>query len=301
MTTQHTSQMPSTGPPRMAIPGGVPTRGTDIPVSVVFLALYAILAVIHMDTFRRNRARGRLFVFSAVTFGFCMSRIVTFSVRIAWVNYPMNKDLAIAAQVFVAAGVVLLYIVNLVFAQRILGAMHPNSGTNRPVRWGFAAYYCTILPVLIMVIVATVEAFTNSNPDTLRITADIRKFGGTWFAVLAFAPIPVTLISLMIPTQAQPKPLGTGSLTIKITMVIGTSVLLTLGAAFRIAISYLPPRLASDPAWYHGRAAFYAFTPMLEVMVVAMLAALRMDKRFYLEGKAERRAAENNPAETEKP
>jgi len=44
----------------------------------------------------------------------------------------------------------------------------------------------------------------------------------------------------------------------------------------------------TDPAWYHKRPAFYTFTPMLELMVVITLAALRFDQRFYLDGKAEK-------------
>ena len=58
--------------------------------------------------------------------------------------------------------------------------------------------------------------------------------------------------------------------------------------AFRTSIAFLPTRPITDPAWYHKRPAFYTFTPMLELMVVIALAALRFDQRFYLDGKAEK-------------
>ena len=46
--------------------------------------------------------------------------------------------------------------------------------------------------------------------------------------------------------------------------------------------------MANDPAWYHKRPAFYIILPTFEILVVLMFAVMRMDKRFYLEGKAEK-------------
>jgi len=79
-----------------------------------------------------------------------MSRAVTFGMRIAWASSPTDSGLAIAAQVLLSAGVLLLFIVNLVCAQRIVGALHPVTGRSRPVRYAFMAYYGSIIAVLIM-------------------------------------------------------------------------------------------------------------------------------------------------------
>ena len=40
--------------------------------------------------------------------GFCFSRVVTMALRIAWTENLQNKNLAIAASVFINAGVLLL-------------------------------------------------------------------------------------------------------------------------------------------------------------------------------------------------
>lgn len=40
--------------------------------------------------------------------GFCFSRVVTMSLRMAWTTNITNKNLAIAANVFVNAGVLLI-------------------------------------------------------------------------------------------------------------------------------------------------------------------------------------------------
>jgi len=133
-----------------AVPGGIPDQKADIPVCGVLIAFFAINAIIHLQIFKQNKTQGRLFVFSMLVFGFCMARITTFSIRIAWAKNPTNRDLAITAQVLLSAGVVLLFIVNLVCAQRIVGALHPVTGRSRSVRYAFKAYYASIIAILVM-------------------------------------------------------------------------------------------------------------------------------------------------------
>ncbi|KAF8435579.1 hypothetical protein BGX38DRAFT_1100290 [Terfezia claveryi] len=275
-----------------AILGGIPDQKTDIPVCGVLIALFAINGFIHSHIFKQNKAQGRLFIFSMMVFGFCMSRCVTFGVRISWASSPTDPSLTIAAQVLLSAGVLLLFIVNLVCAQRILEALHPATGRSRSVRYSFMAYYASIIAALIMVITTTVQSFKTTNPSILKIDMDIRKFCGTWMTLFAFSPIPVSLIAFFTPGGSPPTKLGTGSMSTKVAMVCGVSVLLTLSVAFRTSIVFLPTRPITDTAWYYQRPAFYTFTPMLELMVVITLAALRFDQRFYLDGKAEKEERE---------
>jgi len=223
-----------------------------------------------------------------LVFGFCMSRTVTFGLRIAWAQSPTDQGLTIAAQVLLSAGILLLMVVNLVCTQRIVGALHPVAGSGKPVKYAFAGYYASIFVVLIMVIAATVQTFQTTSQSTLKTDIDIRKFCGVWMTLFAFSPIPIALIAVSTPSGSPPTKLGDGSMRTKVAIVLGVSVLLTLGAAFRTSVVFLPTRPITDPAWYHGKAAFYTFTPMLEVMVVTALAALRFDQRFYLDGKAEK-------------
>lgn len=75
---------PQAGPPyapRIASVGGRATVGVDVPISAVFLVLFAIGAAGHMTIFQINRRRGHKFIMSALTFGFCMARIVTMIMR----------------------------------------------------------------------------------------------------------------------------------------------------------------------------------------------------------------------------
>jgi len=103
-------------PPTAAGLGGLPTTTLDDPIIAVFLFLFIVAAATHMTIFQVNRRRGKKFLMSAMTFGFCMARIAATCLRLGLSTHPTNISLAIAAQVFVAAGVVILFIVNLIFA-----------------------------------------------------------------------------------------------------------------------------------------------------------------------------------------
>lgn len=55
-----------------------------------------------------------------------MARAATLVLRIAWATRQHNVRVARAAQIVVNAGVPMLYVVNLVLAQRILRAIQPH-------------------------------------------------------------------------------------------------------------------------------------------------------------------------------
>lgn len=192
-----------------------------------------------------------------------------------------------------------MFLVNMTCAQRIMGALHPVTGRSKPVRYAFIAYYASIFVVLVMVIATTIQSFQTTNPSTLKTDMNVRKFCGVWMSLFAFSPIPITLIAFFTPSGSQPTKLGTGSMNTKVAIVCGVSVLLTLGVAFRTSVVFLPTRPITDPAWYHKRPAFYTFSPMLELIAVTTLAALRFDHRFYLDGKAEKEREQGMGMSTE--
>jgi predicted membrane channel-forming protein YqfA (hemolysin III family) len=106
MGTTHASSNPFAR--SRATLGGIPTQAVDIPICAVLLACYVGLAATHMTIFRRNRAQGRSFKPSVFCFAFCMARVVTFVMRILWATNPTKPSVAIASNVFIAAGVILL-------------------------------------------------------------------------------------------------------------------------------------------------------------------------------------------------
>src|SRR5262249_9151022 len=114
--------------PPVAVVGGIPSVGVDAPISGVLVGLFLLCGAVHLAIFVPNHRRGYKFLFSLAVFYFCLLRVLAMCLRIAFAADPHNASLAIAAGVFTAAGVIILFIVNLFFALRLLRGYHPELG-----------------------------------------------------------------------------------------------------------------------------------------------------------------------------
>jgi hypothetical protein len=144
----------------------VPTINIDVPITTIFLVLYLGFAAANMVIFQKNRKRDHKFLFSAILFGFSMARVVTCIMRIVWATRQRDIKVAIAAQIFNNAGVLIVYLVNLIFAQRVLRAMHPKLGWNTALSHAFHVCYGLLFLTLVMVISATVLMTANVLPQS---------------------------------------------------------------------------------------------------------------------------------------
>lgn len=269
-------------PPNTASLGGVPTVGVDVPITAVFLFLFVLGAIGHMTIFQLNMRRGHKFVMSGMMFGFCMARIVTCIMRIVWATRQTQVQIAMAAQIFVSAGVVLLFVVNLIFAQRIVRASHPNTGWHPFFAHAFTLTYVLIVLTLVIVITVLVQSFYTLNKHTKTIDRRLQLYGQTYYTVVAFAPIVLVIGGLIIPHKTRLEKFGNGRYRTKIIILLTSSVILTLGSAFRAGINYKAARPRNDPAWYHSKACFYSFNFLIELAVVIFYLLIRVDLRFHV-------------------
>lgn len=227
--------------------------------------------------------------------GFCFTRICATSLRIAWSQHPDNVALAMAAQIFVYAGIVLLFIANLFFTQRIVRAQHPHFGWTKPFSVALPILFVIIIGTILMLIAAVIVQFYSLSTNAARITRDLQIYGETLYAVVSFLPIPVVIISSL--ARMHPKirntktidKFGHGSMRAKIAIVLVSAVFLCLGASFRAGTDWLPPvdlrtttgQLAPSP-WYFSKGAFFAFDFSIEICIVLSWLVLRIDKRFII-------------------
>lgn len=267
----------------------------DDPITAVFLFLFVLGAIAHMTILIVNLKRGHKFIISGLFFGFCMARITTCTMRLVFASYARNVHIAIAAQIFVAAGVLLLFIINLIFTQRVIRATHPHWAWSKPFSIIFKVYYVSIVLMLIALIFCTVQTFYTLSTTIRDIDRIIQLVGSTYFAVAAFLPIPLLALNFLIPRKPLTRPsfypssnphrkvekFGTGKFKSKILILVVTSSLLTFGAAFRAGIAYVP-RPKQNPAWYHDKAWFYVVNFAVEIIVVAIYAFVRVDRRFHV-------------------
>ncbi|KAF4979351.1 hypothetical protein FZEAL_4427 [Fusarium zealandicum] len=294
---------PQSGPPYLPTSaglGGRPTPSVDDPISAVLLVFFIAGAVFNMTIFQLNKRRSHKFILSGLLFGFCMARIVANVLRIVWASNQSNPRIAIAAQVFANAGVILLFVVNLIFAQRILRAYHPHIGWSKPVTMLFRFFIFSIVAMLIMLIVAVVYNFYTLDPHIKQQLRDIQLTAITYLAILAFIPLPTVAFCLLLPRKAPMDKFGQGRMRTKVRLLVFTSAILTLGAAFRAGISY-KIRPANDPAWYHHKACFYCFNYVIEIIVLYLYALSRFDRRFHIPNGSSGPGAYSSSDKSDKP
>ncbi|KAI2605646.1 hypothetical protein GGR54DRAFT_644278 [Hypoxylon sp. NC1633] len=285
MSQRRQQQQQHMGPPyapTTAGVGGIPSVIPDVPISAVFITLYIFFAAANMTIFQINNRRGHKFRPSAAIFGFCVARITTLVLRIVWANRQTNVRLAIAANIFVNAGILIIYVINLIFAQRILRARQPTIGWHMSLRIIYRILYAGIACALIMVITALVISVYSLDPYTLRACRDVQLTSGTYLLVFTTLPVFVTAAAWLLPRSPARETFGEGSMKTKTIVVLLTACLCMLTSGFKVGTAWEPPRPVSDPAWYHGKAPFYVFNFTVEIAILCILTPFRVDKRFHV-------------------
>jgi hypothetical protein len=297
--------MPSGPPylPHAALVGGIPTVSLDVPICVVFILLYAVGAAGNLIIFRRNWSRGHRFIISAFLAMFCVSRIVTNIMRIVWATRQRNASIAIAAQILVSAGILIVYLVNLVFASRLLEASRPSISKNLAYRLARIGLCVLLFILLATVITVSVQSFYTLNPHTLQIDRHVQLAAITILINIAFLPFPLMLVAAVLARRKPPKEFGSGSWRSKfIVLLIGT-LLANLIAGFKCGTAWERPRPSTDPAWFSAKWAFYYFGFAQEIIFVYTYLVFRVDRRFHVIGEKEVRneSREQSVENSEKP
>ncbi|KAK5727861.1 hypothetical protein LTR17_012404 [Elasticomyces elasticus] len=278
--------MPPRGPPyapTTAAIGGLPTVPVDVPICAVFLALYFSGTVANLATFKINWKHGHHFLISwALGGAFCGARVLTCIMRIVWAVYPTNVSVAIAAQILNNAGILMVYVVNLLFALRILRARHPSIGWNRLLHWTCITLYTMIGVAIAIVISMIVLSAYTLNHTTLQAAHDVQLVMLTYITIFAFLAPLMLLFTMAMPALPHPEHFGEGSMSRKVTVLALSTALTTIIASFRVGTTWQPARSRTNPAWYDSRAAFYCFGFMIEIMIVVLFLAARVDKLFYV-------------------
>ncbi|RYP67841.1 hypothetical protein DL771_007018 [Monosporascus sp. 5C6A] len=271
-------------PPLTASLGGLPAVIPDVVISAVFAALFLGLAAANMTILQANKRCRHKFLISGMLFGFSMARVTTLILRIAWATAPRNVRLGLAANIFVNAGVVLLYVANIVFVQRVLRARQPPLGWHPALRvlvW--AAYACIVASLVMAITSAVWNAYTV--PEDVRaklLCGALLRAASTVLLVVAALPLLILALATLLPRRDDEEAFGRGSVLAK-TLVLALSALICVAiAGFKAGTAWAPARLISVPAWYHGLAPFYLFIFTLELVDLTLLTASRVDQRFHV-------------------
>ncbi|KAF2032592.1 hypothetical protein EK21DRAFT_43786, partial [Setomelanomma holmii] len=262
--------------------GGAPSKRVDIPAQTIFMLFFFIGAIVHLRIFRSNKTRGHKFLPSFFIFLFCISRVVTSVLRIAAVSIPRNIRLALAAQILMSAGVLVLFIINLIFARRIVRSTHRAFGWHPACSFASKIIVVAISATLILLIIATVQSAYSLDFRTQVVDRAIQLYGSTFLAVVATLPLPIVALTLTIPYSPLDE-FGSGRTRTKVFTLLISTILLSIGAWYRSAITWQAPVPRTQPLpGYLSKAPFYILNFLFEFQTVIMYAIMRVDQRFHI-------------------
>ena len=218
--------------------GGVPSVSVDVAPLAVFICLYLTSFVVNMTLFRRNLSKGHKFLPSALLAGFSMARVLTCCLRIGWATAQHDVSLAIAAQIFVQAGILIVYVLNLIFAQRILRAKQPEIGWSRIVGIFFKIIWALIPAALILVITLTVISFYSLKMSIESEAHWIQRGAILFLFIVAFLPLPLVAVAFALPGSAKEEEFGHGSVTSKALLLVAGTCLCCIIAGFRVGTTW---------------------------------------------------------------
>src|SRR6266480_6549787 len=214
-----------------------------------------------------------------------MCRIVTMVLRLAWSTNPHNVRLGLAANIFVQAGTILLYVVNLIFAQWIIRAQHTRIACHSALTLLWHLLIAVIILNLILLVVSAVQTSYTLNPRVHKIDRIIQIYGTTFYTATAFLPLALLALGLLLPRCTRTEKFGSGLFRHKIAILATASTLCTLRAAYGCSVKWLPPTPIQQQAkWQYSKLAFYLFDFGPEIVVVVLYAIVRMDWMFYESG-----------------
>ncbi|CZT24984.1 uncharacterized protein RCC_10713 [Ramularia collo-cygni] len=223
-------------------------------------------ATAHLGLFHFNRRRGRTFVFNAITSAFCITRIIAASLRMGWAVSPSSISLACSMHTFVSAGIIILILTNLFFAQRLVRAQHPRFGWKKPFSFfiGLWVLLCCVA-VFLMIVSFVVQAYLP-DPFSQHSARRMQLFSNVIFAMTAILPIPIAGVSTIAKSHPTLKAMpidnfGRGSLNRKMVIIFSSATILSIGA---IGTS------------------FYLFDFTLDFSLVILWLVVRIDAQFII-------------------
>lgn len=276
--------------PQVAVLGGRPTETTDVPIAAVFIVLYLLAAVANLIIFKTNLRKGHKFYFNILLLQFSMARVLTCALRIGAAYHPANVSLSIAANIFVNVGILMVYIINLILAERILRARQPELGWLSLHRAIMKVLYALVAVALILLITFLVISSYTLDVRLRQTARKIELAGITYFLFFSCLPLTMVAATYTLPVSSRAESFGTGSMASKALIIAVSAGLCTLGAGFKAGANWETPRPVSDPAWYQSKAAFWIFIFAIEVIILCFLLAVRIDQRFWIpDGSGQRR------------
>ena len=124
--------------------------------------------------------------------------------------------------------------------------------------------------------------FYTLNLSVISEAHWIQRGAILYLLIVAFMPLPILAVALLLPRKSEPEPFGRGSPRSRlIILVLGASFCTTI-AGFKAGVLWSPARPATDPAWYDSKACFFVFNFTFEICILILYTASGFQHRFHV-------------------
>lgn len=270
--------------------GQFPRPIPDIPICAVLLAIYFSMALLNLLTLKKGQRQHKaIFVPSGMQIGLCMSRVVALCLRLAWSKHVYSRNLAIAASIFVLAGVIVLEIVNMILLFRLIVRIMPHLERSQTFRTFKKCVYLFMAPsLLILVVVPGIQSQLVASTVIRDRDIIVLKLGIIVQACYCGIPLVSSIVLILNPSTSRlirrSSPNKCAGLTLHSnhvpfrmwTMVLFNAFWLTFEQCFRAAQSF-----HREEFWLQSKPTFYCTIFIPEILVVSHNLIRGMQATFW--------------------
>lgn len=136
--------------------------------------------------------------------------------------------------------------------------------------------------IIVWNIVNLVVSFFTLNAHSLEVTKDLLLFGSCWTLFLSMFPMLfIGFLGFSNPVGSRPENFGLGSFNSKLMILLSASAFLFVGAIVRL-VTAVQPHPKDAPGAIDSKLVFYITGFTLEIIVIYLYAASRIDLRFWV-------------------
>ncbi|KAL2126522.1 hypothetical protein VTI74DRAFT_755 [Chaetomium olivicolor] len=329
----HTEDEQPPFSPREAHLGGIPSPIPDAPIIILFLVLFTVALLVHLlftyvDNTRPPTAIDRINTTTPTTTAtstesssrststlcsaastphpeptpthllpclccfFLLTRLAALATRLAWAYSPSAIRLEMASSIIAPAGTVLLVIANLLVARRFLrdyAAFGFHPAVARMMR---VVVICAAVS-LVMGVSVHADVYFTEDEKALQECRVIGLVAGCLRVACAVVPVLAVILGGWLLNAEEEVRRDRGRWKVRAGMILGVAMLLTCEEGFRTGVAF-EGREAGSRAWFLHKGAYYCFTFLLEAVIMYVLLAARLNRRFRLRPRVVREKREGS-------
>jgi hypothetical protein len=247
-----------------------------VPVIAVYLAFFLLAALLTFNSIRRQVQASQRYAMSTLLFLFSGERVVACVLRIVWASRQTSVEIAIASQILLQAGVLLLYIGNLLYTGAIIRA---GTGQHNWLTVLQITLSILTLTAFFMAVAAIVLEVYTLDQHTIANCRQVLRAAATCFVVLAATPLALIVAAYFSHREQLFQVVQNTWFDAVVTGI--SSLLCVLTAGFKMSVLWEAPRSLWNPAWYHSKPALYGLELGPEILVLALFLLVHVETRYH--------------------